>query len=293
MNGTGSMTLCIGVCSWSLQPSSVEDLADKICTIGSSSSATRPLAVQLALDPLRTGAWAVDRVQTVLGQAGIEIRSGMMAMRGEDYSTLGSIRRTGGVRPNEHWQANLDAAAKNARIASALDIGLVTFHAGFIPHDRSDPVRAILMDRLRTVIDRFAEHGVRVAFETGQETAETLLAALEELSRPEAGVNFDPANMILYGMGDPVAGLRTLAPRVFQVHIKDAVASTEVGAWGTEVAVGEGDVDWRAFFSVVRETRLACDFMIEREAGGNRFADINGARGLVESLFITPDNPKY
>jgi hypothetical protein len=86
----------LGVCSWSLQPSSPADLVAKLREIGVD-------ACQLALDPLREGAWKLGETRDALRAAGIEIRSGMMGTHGEDYSTLDTIRVTGGVRPNEHW----------------------------------------------------------------------------------------------------------------------------------------------------------------------------------------------
>jgi len=261
------MNHCIGVCSWSLQPASAADLARKVKDVGLS-------AVQLALDPLRTGEWPAAEAAATLRRAGIEIRSGMMGMRGEDYSTLDAIRRTGGVRPDADWEENLAAAGANADLARELGVGLVTFHAGFLPHERRDPLRKVMIERLRAITDAFAARGVRVALETGQEQADTLLGVLDELDRPDVGVNFDPANMVLYGMGDPVAALRRLAPRVAQCHIKDAVATETSGTWGAEVPVGEGNVNWPAFFVVLRDAGLICDLMIEREAGGDRPGDI-------------------
>ena len=93
----------LGVCSWSLQPSSPEDLANKVRTLGLSH-------VQLHLDPVRTGAWPEARTAEALARADVSVLSGMMGMVGEDYSTLATIRATGGVRPTEHWEANLAAA---------------------------------------------------------------------------------------------------------------------------------------------------------------------------------------
>ena len=88
---------------------------------------------------------------------------------------------------------------------------------------------------------------------------------MADLDHPAAGVNFDPANMILYGMGDPVAALRALEPHVRQVHVKDALPSATPGEWGSEVRAGTGRVDWPAFFAIARELGVA--FLIEREAG--------------------------
>lgn len=238
--------------------------------------------VQLALDPIRVGNWSLIETREALAGAGITIASGMMAMEGEDYSTLDSIRRTGGVAPDSTWPNNLRAAERNAGIAAELGLRLVTFHAGFIPHDPAEAQRTVIIDRLRQLSDVFAASGVRVAFETGQETADTLLSALDDLDRPQVGVNFDPANMILYGMGDPVEALRRLALRIAQIHVKDAVATATPGTWGREVRVGTGDVHWPAFFAAMRERGIECDLMVEREAGEDRIADMIAARELVE-----------
>ncbi|MFN0244027.1 MAG: sugar phosphate isomerase/epimerase family protein [Planctomycetota bacterium] len=264
----------LGVCSWSLRARTPAELARSVRSVGVAH-------VQLALDPLRTGAWSLDDTRRELERAAIHVRSGMIGMRGEDYSTLDSIRKTGGVRPDEHWSANRAAAAESARLAQTLGLPLVTFHAGFLPHVR-DGERTTMIDRLRTIADVFAERGVHVAFETGQEDAQTLLGVLDELDRPSVGVNFDPANMILYDMGEPVAALRALADRVRQIHVKDARRTRTSGTWGEEVRAGDGEVDWPAFFATLRECAIDCDLMIEREAGDDRLADIAHARELVQ-----------
>jgi sugar phosphate isomerase/epimerase len=103
------------------------------------------------------------------------------------------------------------------------------------------------------VADLFAEFGLDLGLETGQETAEALSEFLETLERPNVGVNFDPANMILYDKGDPIEALRTLGPWLKQCHIKDANRTRKTGTWGDEVAVGSGEVDWPSFFRALRE----------------------------------------
>jgi L-ribulose-5-phosphate 3-epimerase len=264
----------LAVCSWSLQPTGPADLATKLADCGLN-------AVQLALDPLRTGEW--DQAETVrtLADAGITVSSGMMVTKGEDYTTLDTIKVTGGVRPDETWPDNLAAAQANADLAQRLGIPLVTLHAGFLPHDPANPERARMLDRLAQIIDVFSQRDVRVAFETGQESADTLLGVLDEL--PGASVNFDPANMILYGMGDPVDSLRKLAPHVAQIHIKDANPTTTPGTWGSEEPAGTGAVDWDAFFGVYHSAGLTCDLVIEREAGDARVPDVRTAAALARN----------
>jgi sugar phosphate isomerase/epimerase len=211
---------------------------------------------------------------SALAAIGVRIASGMMAMAGEDYITPASIRRTGGVVPDETWRANLAAARENAILAGDLGLDLVTFHAGFIPEGSEDPRRRVLLDRLRELASVFESRSVRIGLETGQERAPDLLRLLGELDCPSVGVNFDPGNMILYGMGDPVTALGELAPHVLQVHVKDALPPRTRGEWGTEVPVGEGAVDWAAFFAVLGQVPGAVDLMVEREAAEPHRGDI-------------------
>jgi sugar phosphate isomerase/epimerase len=202
-------------------------------------------------------------------------------MQGEDYSTLDSIRRTGGIVPDATWDTNQRAALENARIAKDLGIALVTFHAGFVPH-AAGSLRRQLIDRLRRMAEIFAAQGVSIALETGQENAHTLRELLDELRECDVGVNFDPANMILYGMGDPVDAVPVLGAFIRQVHVKDATATTEPGTWGKEVPAGAGDVRWYEFFRALRTAGFRGDYVIEREHGGDRIEDVRAAVALLK-----------
>ncbi|MBK7405212.1 MAG: TIM barrel protein [Phycisphaerales bacterium] len=265
----------LGVCSWSLQPSSAGDLTARILECGVA-------AVQLALDPIRTGAWDQETTFRTLRDNDITLLSGMMATKGEDYSTLKTIRVTGGVRPDETWPDNLAAAKANAELAERLGLSLVTLHAGFLPHDPADPERGRMIERLTKIAEIFESHHARVALETGQESADTLLHVLAELP-DSVGVNFDPANMILYGMGDPIEALRKLAPSVAQIHLKDATPAVTPESWGAEVAAGRGAVDWKAFFQTYTSQALSCNLVIEREAGDSRITDVRLAAALARA----------
>jgi len=266
----------IGVCSWSLRPARAGELVRALGRVGIRS-------VQLALGPVIQEPTVWGSAIGELRREGIEIVSGMMAMSGEDYSSLESIARTAGVRLDETWPANLAHAEAVASLAADEGLDLVTFHSGFIPEDRDDPERAKLLERLRTIADIFANRQLRLGFETGQETAQTLVEALDDLDCPNVGVNFDPANMILYGKGDPIDALRLLRPHVVQIHVKDAMPTTTPGTWGTEVPVGDGAVDWQAFFEVALALDPPVNFIIEREAGADPGADIPEARELIQT----------
>jgi sugar phosphate isomerase/epimerase len=210
----------------------------------------------LALDPIREnakGAWT--GFQSQCAARGVTCVSGMISTVGEDYTTLESIRKTGGVAPDSTWPETWRNIQADADLAQRLGLTLVTFHAGFLPHEESEPLFAKLLARLRQIAGLFAAKQITIGLETGKEEAATLAGFLKKLDRANVGVNFDPANMILYDKGDPVAALRTLGPLVKQCHMKDAVRTKTPGTWGKKRASAPGR--WTGRASSARWTRRA------------------------------------
>jgi L-ribulose-5-phosphate 3-epimerase len=269
----------LAVCSWSLRPKNPLDLLQKLQETGIS-------RVQLALDPLRASPKLWSETGAIFRDHGMVVVSGMVGCIGEDYATLDSIRRTGGIAPDATWKQNVKNFGACAVLAKQMGLKLVTFHAGFLPPDESHPTFGKMLQRLEVVADIFMVQNILLGLETGQETAPELAALLHKLNHPNIGVNFDPANMILYDKGDPVKALHTLAPWVRQVHIKDARRTKIPGTWGQEVPVGTGDMDWRAFFSTFKHVVFNVNLAIEREYGNNRVADIRTARKVMERTFF-------
>jgi L-ribulose-5-phosphate 3-epimerase len=271
------LTQRLAVCTWSLQPIDPKDLVTKI-------RATGVAKVQLALDPLRDAPGQWGSLPELLTHSEIQIVSGMFGCVGEDYSSLESIRRTGGIAPDATWEQNLKNIRATAALAQSLRLDLVTFHAGFLPHDPADKDFAKMIQRLGEVADIFQRTNIRVGLETGQETAASLALVLTKLSRSNLGVNFDPANMILYDKGDPVDAVQTLGQWIRQVHLKDATRTEVPGQWGAEVPVGKGKVDWPAFFAALNRLGFSGPLVIEREAGTQRVEDIRQAKSFVERV---------
>ncbi|MEM7806960.1 MAG: sugar phosphate isomerase/epimerase family protein [Planctomycetota bacterium] len=256
----------LAVCSWSLQPTSADDLIDKVRQTGLS-------RVQLHLNPLASDDKAWADTSAKLKDAGFEVVSGMVECVGEDYSSIAAITKTGGVVPDETWPDTRDAMLAAADVAGQMGLRLVTFHAGFVPHDTNAPIYTKVVGRLIDVADIFGKAGCEVALETGQEPADALVGLLSRLDN--IGVNFDPANMVLYGSGDPIDALAKLLPHVKQVHLKDATPGDQPGIdWGTEVPVGDGAVDWPAFVKLLDDAGYGGDCVLEREAGDDRVGDV-------------------
>jgi sugar phosphate isomerase/epimerase len=267
----------LAVCSWSLQPTGCDDLIAKVKQTGLS-------RVQLHLDPVAEKNPGWEDGVAKLKAAGITAVSGMVGCVGEDYSTIDAIHRTGGVVPDATWPATKLRMQAAAPVAAALGLKLVTFHAGFIPDADGDPVFRKVLERIGTAARIFDDHGSAIALETGQEAAATLMKFLHALPATTVGINFDPANMLLYGSGEPIPALKLLLPHVKQVHLKDAVPSGKPGEWGSEVPAGTGNVDWNAFFATLKQGGYTGNLVIEREAGERRVADVKTAAGVATKL---------
>jgi len=191
----------------------------------------------------------------------------------EDYSTLESIKVTGGIVPDEYWEQSRRLFVGAADVTVKLGVKYLSLHAGFI--DESDPAYTKkFYDRIKRLADAAGQKDIMLLLETGQETAEELKHFLEELDHSAVGVNFDPANMILYDKGNPIDAVRVLAPWVKHIHIKDATRTTQPGTWGAEVPWGDGEVGPEAFLNVLKEIGFEGVLAIEREAGDDRIGDI-------------------
>ena len=70
-------------------------------------------------------------------------------------------------------------------------------------------------------------------------------------------MNFDPANMLLYDMGDPIRAVEILGPDIRSVHVKDARRPTSKDQWGEEVPLGQGEVDIPRFVQTLKSSAIA------------------------------------
>ncbi len=261
----------LGVCSWSFRLP-LDGVAAEMTKMGLK-------RIHLALQPFlegesrhgaAEGAGALDKVKERLASGEWVLSATMIGFPQEDYTTIASISKTGGVMPDDAWEANKKIVKAGAKLSAELKSPMLTMHAGT---PSSDPAaKRKFADRVKFIVDACGEAGIGLAFETGQETARELAEFLQNM--PGAGVNFDPANMILYDKGNPVEAVKILAPWIRHIHIKDAKRTAKPGEWGSETPWGDGEVNPSAFFAALKEIGYKGAFAIEREGGDNRVADI-------------------
>jgi sugar phosphate isomerase/epimerase len=157
---------------------------------------------------------------------------------------------------------------------------------GFPSEDWASPEFAEIVDVIGGLADYCADLGLTVNLETGQESAKTLLHVLETADRANLGVNFDPANMIIYGSGEPIEALRMVGSHLKSCHCKDAVWSAEPTVeFGEEVPLGQGDVNIEQFVATLDELGYAGPLTIEREISGDQqMADIKAGVELLRDI---------
>ena len=198
---------------------------------------------------------------------GITVTCVFLGFEGESYETIAITAQTIGFVPPETRQARLKEAEEIADFAHLLGVDAIGCHIGFVPHDRTSGDYRAMVEAIQTLCAYLARNGQRLHLETGQEKAENLLAFIHDVGSENLFINFDPANLILYGMGDPIGSLKKVGAYVKSVHCKDAVATrgTPGVDWGAEVPFGQGEVNAELFLTTLKEVGFDGPITIERE----------------------------
>ena len=207
-----------------------------------------------------------ERFLQRLDDLGIALTAVFGGFEGESYADIPTVVRTVGLVPPETRQERTTEMKEIADFAKMLQCDVVALHLGFVPHDRSEPLYTEVLEVTRDVCDHCAGNGQRLHLETGQETADALVQFIEDVARDNLFINFDPANMILYGTGDPIEALRKVGRYVRSVHCKDGTWSDRPGeTWGAEVPLGEGDVGMETYLQTLLDIGYDGPLTIERE----------------------------
>jgi sugar phosphate isomerase/epimerase len=223
--------------------------------------------------------------------AGFPLLSVACAFDGESYADIPTVKDTVGIIPPRFRQERIERILAAANFAAHLGIPAVTAHIGYPPPDHSSPEYAIVRDDVRHIADQLAQNSQTFCLETGQETAAELNHFLDDVDRGNVRINFDPANMILYGTGDPIEALLLVAPRVYSVHAKDGdwPPAHDANALGTERPLGQGSVNIPRFLAACQQIGFSGPIFIEREIEDHaqRLADMRMGLNLIRSLAET------
>jgi sugar phosphate isomerase/epimerase len=243
--------------------------------------------VQIGYPPALDNEDGIREIEAARSETGIEITTVFCGFAGESYADIPTVQRTVGLVPDETRAERVEKTLKIAEFAQKIGVSRVAAHIGFVPEDHSDPRYPTLVEITRRICNELEARGQVFALETGQETANGLKHFIEDVGVSNLRVNFDPANMILYGNDEPIPALDVLMPWIDGVHCKDGKWPTEegqkTGQLGEETPLGEGDVNLREWLRKLLELGYRGPLTIEREISGEQQKqDILRGKALLE-----------
>lgn len=207
-----------------------------------------------------------DRFLARLKEFGITLTCVFGGFDGESYADIPTVSRTVGLVPPETRAARTQEMKEISDFAKLLGCSAVALHLGFVPHDTSSKLYQEVLAITRDLCNHCKNNGQTLHLETGQETADGLLTFIKDVGVDNLFVNFDPANMILYGTGEPIEALRKIGKYVRSIHCKDGKWAKNPGQeWGQEVPLGQGDVNMELYLRTLQEIGYTGPLTIERE----------------------------
>lgn len=230
----------------------------------------------------------VDDWKKALSEEQFTLVTLIAAYNGESYADIPTVERTVGFIPRATREERVRRTLDISDFAAAIGVKGIGCHVGFVPEDAGDEDYIAVREIVRRICDYAAGNGQTFALETGQEPAHVLFRFFKDVDRPNLGINFDPANMILYGTGDPIEALDVLGQHVISVHAKDGdwPPKDKPGALGKERPLGQGAVGMERFVKKLQDIGYKAPLNIEREAENQeeRVKDMRAAVPYLKSL---------
>jgi L-ribulose-5-phosphate 3-epimerase len=237
------------------------------------------------VSPSATDDETARKLRQALDRYGIEASAAVAGGPGPEVYNFYQGPQTIGLVPRATRAARIQRRKDVSDFAKKAGIPALMGHCGFLPEDPNEPLYKEAVEAIRECAAYCRNNGQRFNCETGQETPITLVRAIRDVGLDNVGVNFDVANLILYGKANPVDAVDILGPYVQGVHAKDGLYPTDPKALGKEVAIGQGKVDFPVIVEKLKKLGYANPVTIEREIRGDKqTADILAAKAYLEKL---------
>ncbi len=225
------------------------------------------------------------RLRRALDKHEIEASSLVVGGPGKEVWDFYQGPLTIGLVPRETRDARIAHIKRASDFAKQCGIDAIQTHCGFIPENPNDTVYKETVTAMREVAGYCKRNGQNFRYETGQETPITLVRAMQDVGLDNQGVNFDLANLILYGKANPVDAIELLGPYVQGIHAKDGLWPTNPSELGQEVSIGKGKVDFPRIIRRLKELNYRGAVTIEREISGpQQVEDVRAAKVYLEKL---------
>ncbi|HXJ95243.1 MAG TPA: sugar phosphate isomerase/epimerase family protein [Terriglobia bacterium] len=231
------------------------------------------------------GPEAAAKLQAALQRYSIEATALVVTGPGPEEYDFYHGPLTIGLVPPQYRAERIEHFKKASDFAKTLGIPALQGHCGFIPENPNDPLYGEVVKAIREVAGYCRENGQKFRYETGQETPITMLRAIEDVGLDNQGVNFDCANLIMYGKANPVDALEVIGRHVQGVHAKDGRYPTDPRKLGEEVPIGQGHVDFPRVIASLKNLGYRGAITIEREISGpKQIEDLKKEKAYLEDI---------
>jgi sugar phosphate isomerase/epimerase len=232
---------------------------------------------------------AARQLQAAIQRYNVEVTAIIVSGPGPETYDFYQGPLTIGLVPRKYRSARIARLKQGSDFAKKLGIPAVQTHCGFIPENPNDALYKDTIKAAKEVANYCSKNGQNFRYETGQETPITLLRAIQDVGLDNQGINFDCANLILYGKANPVDALDLLGPHVQGIHAKDGLYPTDPRNLGKEVPIGQGRVDFPRIIRHLKELNYSGAITIEREISGpEQLEDVRAEKTYLEKLIGQP-----
>ena len=190
-----------------------------------------------------------------------------------------------GLMPPATRAQRTEELKRGVDIARWLGIKDMASHVGFLSPNPKDTDYIGVVSSIKEIAEYGLSEGINFNFETGQETPMVLRRCIEEVGLPNLGINLDPANLLMYGNGNPVDAIDVFGKYVRHIHAKDGEYPINGTELGVEKAIGEGRVNFPLLVGKLKEIGYDGTLTIEREISGEQQnIDIKNAIEFLSTL---------
>ena len=191
-----------------------------------------------------------------------------------------------GLVPREYRAARIERLREGIDFCKEAGIPAVHAHFGFIPENPRDILYIEFVALMKNLGEYALKRGIDIYFETGQETPITLRRAIEDIGTGNLFVNYDVANLVMYGKANPLDGLQILGKYIKSLHAKDGKYPTNPYELGKEVPIPEGEVDFPRIITTLKQIGFKGAITIEYELAGSNNEYILKTKKYLENLRI-------
>ena len=220
----------------------------------------------LVYKPEKYEAEAAKLIKAAADKSGVQI-SAMFAGFKDTYTkwNISTDYEDAGINSKKYGAERIEYLKSAVEFCTLIGTENILIHGGFISNNPYSEEYIYTLKIFKEFAVFCKDKGINLLLETGGESPVTLLRLIKEADIGNIFVNLDTANIIMYGYGNPVDAIYTLAPYIKSVHLKDGLPPIDPYELGKEVDFGTGFADFPKIFAMLSKRSFAGPFIIERE----------------------------